>query len=264
MARRIVTAEYQNIVYGQFLIHLTGSVSMINSLTTYDPNVDPSITNEFSAAALRFGHSTVNGFFNQNGPLSGQLLGGYLLRTSNNNVSIYSNNPDLGMTSIAKGMTLQASQAYDNFMTIELTDFLYAATANNNLAFGSDLAARNIQRGRDNGLSGWVHYRKLCANEAPVNWQSKPFDISDENWAKLQSLYVSVEDIDLFTGSLAEKPVSFGLVGRTAKCIIEQQFSNLMSNIKEIQNKAFMMPRANGNPLFSCQPVKGIDISLFV
>ncbi len=304
-ARRIVTAELQSIVYGEFLPLLVGSKSLIgngNSLTSYNPNVDPSITNEFSAAALRFGHTTVNGNFNQNDPLNGQSLGGYLLRTSNNNVSIYSNNPDLGMTSIAKGMTLQASQAHDNFMTVELTNFLYAATANNNLAFGSDLAARNIQRGRDNGLSGWVHYRRLCTGEdTPANWQSKPNDISAENWAKLKSLYVSVEDIDLFTGSLAEMPVRSGTVGITAKCIIEQQFKNLIygdryffthkgdvgaqftkqqisalkdvtifdivchnTNIKELQRKAFLIPRsASGNSLNPCQAARSIDISLF-
>jgi hypothetical protein len=55
----------------------------------------------------RFGHTLVNGLFKQNDPLTGSLLGGYLLRTSNNNESTYSAIPDLGMTSIAKGMTLQ-------------------------------------------------------------------------------------------------------------------------------------------------------------
>ena len=303
-ARRIVTAEFQSIVFGEFLPLLTGSKSLLgngNSGTNYDPNVDPSITNEFSAAALRFGHTTVNGFFSQNDPLSGQSLGGYLLRTSNNNVSIYSSNSDLSMTSIAKGMTLQASQVFDNFMTVELTDFLYAATANNNLAFGSDLAARNIQRGRDNGLSGWVQYRKLCTGKAPEDWQSKPDDISAGNWAKLKSLYVSVGDIDLFTGSLAEMPVPSGTVGITVKCIIEQQFINLMSgdryffthkgnvggaqftksqtdalrgvtmfdiiclntNIFELQRRAFETPNGRGNPFVPCKSAKSIDIKLF-
>jgi peroxidase len=303
-ARRIVTAEFQSIVYGQFLPLLIGSKSLIgrgNSSTRYNPNMDPSITNEFSAAALRFGHTTVNGFFNQNDPLTGELFDGYLLRTSNNNVTIYSSDSDRSMTSIAKGMTLQAGQNFDNFMTRELTDFLYAATANNNLKFGSDLAARNIQRGRDNGLSGWVHYRKHCTGEAPTGWQSKPEDISAENWAKLKSLYVSVADIDLFTGSLAEMPVPSGTVGITSKCIIEQQFRNLMSgdryffthkgnvgaqfnrrqisalknvtmfdilclntNIAELQQRVFEVPSGLMNPSVSCQSAKGIDISLFI
>jgi peroxidase len=302
-ARRIVSAEYQNIVFDEFLPLLIGTKKLFppgNSHTTYDPNVDPSITNEFSASALRFGHTTVTGFFNQNDPVSGQLLGGYLLRTSNNNVSIYSDNPDLGMTSIAKGMTLQAAQTFDNFVTKELTNFLYAS-ATNNFAFGSDLAARNIQRGRDNGLPGWVNYRKVCTGLAPNNWNERPFDITAENWAKLRSLYVNVQDIDLFTGSSAEQPVSQGTLGVTSSCISANQFQRLIlgdryffthggdvgakftknqmkalrkvrmfdilclnTNIGNLQKKAFKIANGSGNPLVSCTTAASIDVSLFV
>ena len=301
-ARRIVTAELQNIVVGEFLPLLIGSQSVFrpgSGFTNYDPSVDPSITNEFSASALRFGHSTVNGFFSQNNPLTGSPLGGYLLRTSNNNQAIYSFNPDQGMTSIAKGMTLQAAQVHDRFVTQELTNFLYAAGPS--FAFGSDLAARNIQRGRDNGLSGWVHYRNLCSNNAPKNWNKRPKDISVENWTKLRTLYTSVADIDLFTGSLAEDTVPNGTLGKTATCIIRQQFERLISgdryffthrgnvgmsltrkqikavrdvrmfdvlclntDIQDLQRNAFKVPSAAGNPLVPCLTAESIDVSLFV
>lgn len=301
--RRIVTAEYQNIVFSEFLPILIGSKSVFPpgyQQTTYDPTVDPSITNEFAASALRFGHSTVNGFFSQNDPISGNSVGGYLLRTSNNNESIYGFEPDMGMTSIAKGMTMQAAQTFDNFMTKELTNFLYASISTQ-FAFGSDLAARNIQRGRDNGLSSWVQYRKLCKGKAPSDWDNRPADISVQNWNKLRSLYTSVGDIDLFSGSLAERTVPRGALGVTATCIMEQQFERLLSgdryffahkdgvgsnfskpqikalrnvsmfdlvclntNIADLQKKAFEIANQDNNPLASCSTAESVDVSLFV
>ena len=59
MARAITTAEYQNIVYTEFLPALLGS----NTLTQYqgyNPNVSPQIFEEFSTAAYRFGHSIIS------------------------------------------------------------------------------------------------------------------------------------------------------------------------------------------------------------
>ena len=301
-ARRIVTAEYQNLVFSEFLPVLIGTSNLFPSgdqQTRYKDNEDPSVANELSAAVFRFGHTLVNGFFSQNDPLTGQSLGGYLLRTSNNNESTYSSSPDLGMTSIAKGMTIQAAQAYDHFMTSELTNFLYAS-ATNSFAFGSDLAARNIQRGRDNGLSPWVHYRKVCAGSAPRSWNSRPDDISADNWSKLQALYQKVEDIDLFTGTLAEKSVNKGTLGVTAACLVADQFKRLIegdryffahqgdvgarfnraqisalknvrmfdilclnTNISRIQKKSFKIANGSNNKMAQCTEAVPLNLALF-
>ena len=44
---------------------------------------------------------------------------------------------------------------------------------------------------------------------------------------RLQRVYSHIDDIDLFTGGLAERPVTGGVVGPTFACIIGQQFLNL-------------------------------------
>lgn len=68
--RRIIIAIIQHITYNEFLPSLLGRPTMdLYGLTpqtdgystSYDENVNPSITNEFAAAAFRMGHSLIQG-----------------------------------------------------------------------------------------------------------------------------------------------------------------------------------------------------------
>lgn len=231
-------------------------------------------------------------------------MGGYLLRISNDfpvvqQVYQGSNQDDGSMAGIAKGMTLQTAQAFDTFITSELTNFLRAY--NSPPGLGSDLAAINIQRGRDTGISGWSFYRKACIGSAPKNWKSRPKDISEIKWAKLQSLYTHVRDIDLYTGMLSEDSLPGAILGATSACIVAEQFQRSISgdrfffthgektgakftsnqiaalkkvrmfdilclntNIHSVQMKAFGKASWRGNPLASCGNAAGIDVRLFI
>lgn len=70
--KRIVEAEIQHIVYNEWLPQVVGTETMQRfSLSIretgysddYNPDVNACITSEFSTAAQRFGHSTVDGRF---------------------------------------------------------------------------------------------------------------------------------------------------------------------------------------------------------
>ena len=74
-ARRIVIAEYQHIIYKEWLPHILGLPLMKNT-TLYpledgyvddykEDDIDPRITNEFAVAAFRFGHSLIPSSFNK-------------------------------------------------------------------------------------------------------------------------------------------------------------------------------------------------------
>ena len=71
-ARRIVIAEYQHIIYNEWLPPLLGTdftkAYRINPLSNghssdYDETLDPRVTNEFATAAFRFGHSIIPSTF---------------------------------------------------------------------------------------------------------------------------------------------------------------------------------------------------------
>lgn len=90
-----------------------------------------------------------------------------------------------------------------------------------------DLASLNIQRGRDHGIPAYVQWRIPCDLSPIRNWEDFEIVTSTSAMIKFRALYASVEDVDLFSAGLAEKPLKGGLVGPTFACIIAQQFSNL-------------------------------------
>ena len=70
-ARRIVNAEWQHIVFNEFLPILMGQSAMdkfgLRTLTkgfsrNYEDDFDPRVSNAFSAAAFRVGHTMMAGF----------------------------------------------------------------------------------------------------------------------------------------------------------------------------------------------------------
>lgn len=69
--RRIIIAEFSTMIYGQYLPAIFGDKLMEHfhlslrkhGYTRYDPELNPSTTQEFIVAAGRFGHSQVNNLF---------------------------------------------------------------------------------------------------------------------------------------------------------------------------------------------------------
>jgi peroxidase len=226
--RRIVIAEYSNIVFGEFLPLILGTDSIFPAgqlSTQYNPKIDPSIVNEFSVAAFRFGHTLLNGNFDRLDPSTGVLLDSYLLRFNFDKDTLYKEDPDRGMTTIVKGLSSQRAQTFDQFLTQEVTNFLFSKKKDDFL-FGEDLVTRNIQRGRDHSIQPWLSYRKWCGIPTSDDWSVLPKGISLKKWKTLKKLYLKVADIDLFTGGLAESPVPGGTVGPTFACIIGFQEQN--------------------------------------
>ena len=71
------------------------------------------------------------------------------------------------MEAIIKGVITQRAQKSDIAVVSDVTESLFA-----NIDFpGSDLIARNIQRGRDHGLPGYNEYRE--ARGILLNFASK-------------------------------------------------------------------------------------------
>ncbi|XP_053607433.1 chorion peroxidase-like isoform X2 [Plodia interpunctella] len=229
--RKIVGAMVQHITYKEFLpIVLGAEVMRLFDLEplkkgfykNYNLKVNPSPASSFASAAFRFGHSLVQGSL---------MRFDRFHRPMKNNVSLHNEltNPSniwsMGAVDrVLLGMVNQPIQKRDEFITEELTNHLFQTP---HFDFGMDLAAINIQRGRDHGVAPYISWREPCGLSAIEDFQDLLRVMPARTAKKLQALYRHVEDIDLFTGGMSERPVVGGLVGPTFACIIAQQFSNL-------------------------------------
>lgn len=217
-ARRYVVAELQAITYNEFLPALLGKHAL-DHYRGYDPTVDPTISNIFATAAYRFGHSM----------LSSQLLrldadggmadeGALALKDAFFNPTALTEH---GIDSILRGVSSQVAQEVDPFVVDDVRNFLFGDPGSG----GFDLAALNIQRGRDHGLADYNQVR-ISRGLAPAETFA---DISSDPQiqARLAEAYSSVDSVDAWVGMLAEDHVRGSNLGATATEILADQFARL-------------------------------------
>ncbi|XP_046371516.2 peroxidasin-like [Haliotis rufescens] len=232
-SRRIIGAICQKITYNDFLPRVLNRATLtqyrLNSpskgyYNVYDKLIDPSIRNAFAAAAFRFGHSLIRSTvsrrrqdFSVNRVVrTRDMFGNTAMVTASNGEAVHE---------LLRGKLIDRPCRVDRFMSREVTDFLFIQ-ANSSL----DLAALNIQRGRDHGLPGYISFRRWCGLSSVVNFLSAPGGLVDhdvETTRRLAAVYRHPADIDLFTGGLSERPLRGSLVGPTLSCLLAHQFSAL-------------------------------------
>jgi hypothetical protein len=216
-ARKIVIAELQVITYKEFLPALLGD-SALTPYKGYKPNINPGIANEFSTGAFRIGHTLINNdieFLDNDGnPMRDELP---LLEAFFNPTELKKWGPD----PVLKYLASDNAQEVDLKLIDDLRNFLFGPPG----AGGLDLASLNIQRGRDHGLADYNATRKSYGL-APVTSFAQITSDTDVQ-QKLQQLYGSVNNIDLWVGGLAEDHVAGSSVGSLFRAIIAKQFENL-------------------------------------
>ncbi|XKL59209.1 hypothetical protein PGB90_000225 [Kerria lacca] len=227
-AKRCLIAEILLITYYEFLPLVLGRENMLNRKLIYDteefvndynPNVNPSVINESATAAFRIFHSTIQGFFSFVGK---ERKDSRRFRLSDflNNV-IFLKDDDNFDGSI-RGVTVQSQEQQDQFLTHEITRFLFRGTA----PFGFDLKSLDFLRNRDHGLNVYNNFREFCNLKKANNFEDFLDVIDPENVDKLKNLYKHPDDVDLLAGVSLERLVPGTLAGPTALCILLIQFYN--------------------------------------
>ena len=215
-ARRVVAAEMQHITVNEFLPALLGHPLPL--YRGYNNRVNPGIGNTFATAAYRFGHSQV-------GPDIGVINAAFQETASLDLADIFFN-PDVipevgGIDPLVRYMAIDTAQRTDNLVVDPLRNFLFGPPG----AGGFDLAALNIQRGRDHGLGSYNDVRADFRLRRVTSFSQITKNTSLA--AALKSVYGDVNRVDAWVGILAEDHLPGGSVGATANAVITDQFVRL-------------------------------------
>merc|ERR1719232_1098784 len=90
-----------------------------------------------------------------------------------------------------------------------------------------DLAALNIMRGRDNGLSDYNQVRKCYGLPKVKSWpeiNQQLYQEAPEVFDKLEDLYGDLDNVDLYVGGMLE---SYDRPGPLFRKIIKEQFERI-------------------------------------
>ncbi|GJL65279.1 MAG: hypothetical protein NPIRA05_02500 [Nitrospirales bacterium] len=218
-ARRKVGALIQVITYQEFLPVLLGK-NTLRPYRGYKPWVNPSIANVFSTAAYRFGHS---------------MLSPQILRLKKNGRPIRADHLPLreaffapwriteeqGIAPLLRGLANQQAQEIDPYIIDDVRNFLFGLPGNG----GFDLASLNIQRGRDHGLQSYNGVRIAMGLNPATSFADITSDIDLQQ--RLAQAYLTVEDVDVWVGGLAEDHHRRSMVGKLFFKIIKNQFERL-------------------------------------
>ena len=219
-ARKRVGALVQSITYNEWLPALIGSYAPDVDALRYDQRVDPRVSNEFATAFFRLGHTMVspqlmrirNDDFCDDVPLS-------RLRDIFFRPGTMEDGPTMEL--ILKGMANQLHEDVDTGVTEELRDFLFGQPGMG----GLDLAALNIQRGRDHGLGDYNSTREFFGLECLHDWD-RVTDDSDLAQA-LSAVYPDMTNVDLWVGALSEDPSGDSSLGELLSVSLASEFRRL-------------------------------------
>ncbi|MGI9177424.1 MAG: peroxidase family protein, partial [Pirellulales bacterium] len=209
-ARRLVIAELQKITYDEFLPALLGQARPgpdgLRDYGGYRADVNPGIATEFSTVAFRVGHSMLGEdieFLNGDGAAIREPL---LLRDA-----FFDPRPlaDVGVDPIVKYLASSRAQEIDTRVVDDVRNFLFGAPGQG----GFDLAALNIQRGRDHGITDYNSVRAAYGLPRVTSFAQITSDPAV--CQALRQANGSVDRIDPSVGGLAETHLTGSSLGAT-------------------------------------------------
>ena len=221
-ARKIMGAIIQIITYEEYLPALYGEKWFdfyIGKFKYYSSYISPTVSNVFATAPFRFGHSQIRRQFSRFDKMYKPFdLGSLDLEDGFFNPGEYYRS---GYTDpILRGLLIDEAGEVDEFISEGVASFLITAPTS---VTATDLAAINIQRGRDHALPSYRQWEWLCIRKFGI----RPSFERSSTVAKFKELYGDYGfryGMDLWLAGLAEKHLDGSSIGPTFACLLAETF----------------------------------------
>ena len=220
-ARAITTAEYQHIVYDEYLTHILGK-GTLEDYDGYKKNVNATISTEFAGAAFRFGHDEQSNELFKVGA-DGKVIDALTLAQAFSTATKFANGSDFD--ALMRGLTSEHGQQVDGQVQDGVRQQLF-----NIPGLKLDLEAIDIARGYDLGLGRGNEVRAALHMDQYTSY----LDMTGGNQSmadKLKAAYGSdaqghdnVNNVDLMIMGMVEKHINGGELGQTFSYIVADQF----------------------------------------
>ena len=257
-ARAIVIAEYQCIIYNEWLPLLLGLDSPDPRDFDYDEDLDATVSAIFTTAAFRFGHSLVgtNLLSMSPGPRSKAKMSLLPIRNVFFEPELVTN---LGVDAFIRGAAWHLCKEMDNQVVDELRNFLITEfEVNVTEPPRFDLISINLQRGRDLSLPSFNDVREQFGMK-----KYKTFSdfVKDPNLADaaFQIYEGEVDQVEIFFGGMVEEHIGSSQLGETFTTIVADQFRRSRSVARSLSDTLCnLLCRRDGDRFF----YSGIRFSL--
>uniref|UniRef100_A0A4W4F426 Thyroid peroxidase n=1 Tax=Electrophorus electricus TaxID=8005 RepID=A0A4W4F426_ELEEL len=223
--RKIVGALHQIITMRDYIPKLLGEEAfnrIIGPYEGYDESVDPSVSNVFATAAFRFGHATVSEQMRRLNESYQEHEHFSSLHLHQTFFSPWRIIREGGLDPVLRGLlgSPAVRQNQHHLMTEELTEKLVVLTIPEAL----DLAALNLQRGRDHGLPGYNDWRVFCGYDRVESKADLKGVVHDGDLVeKIMDLYGHPSNIDVWLAGLVETLQPGARTGPLFACLIGKQ-----------------------------------------
>lgn len=227
-ARKINGAQFQKIVFKEFYPSMTGG--HLRLFSGHDESANPTVSALFTSAAFRLGHTMVGNGVNRLGA-GGEKLAPLSMADMFFKKNIEADGVEMYLRGAAAGM----AQESDNEIHNALRDFLFEGTEEER---GFDLAALNIQRGRDHGLPSFNNVRSQLKLRPYTSFAEITENVNLQS--ALADAYKTVDRIEPWVGMICEKHAARASMGPTMLKIWEESFKKLRDGDRfyyEIRNQ---------------------------